>query len=200
MIAGKSVQHLDQGASLTSTASGKFKGFDETISLKDIEDVIHCYPDWDYNATEPVNEAYAKIATVENSELVIHDTHEAQLLLNRLRLMPQDKIDEALVHAGYTDGASSIDRMRSWITKIETDLLPSFYPPPEGKGTDPKKFTPSARRDQYVRWANSAVSTFEKAISMGGELSYYKHALRTRRASLEKTWQEAIDKAKNKSN
>ncbi len=190
MILGDSVQHLDQGGSLTSTASGKFKGFGETVTVQDIQDVIQCFPDWDPNTTEPINQAYAQVAQVKDGKLVINNVNTAEKLLRQLRQVPQEKIDQTLSQAGYQDGPSSIARMHSWIARIQTELLPKYQ-------TDAAK-KPSARTDQYLRWCNSAVETFQKAIAMGGELSYYKHALTGRRASLEKLWEEAISEAEEK--
>lgn len=190
MILGDSVQHLDQGGSLTSTASGKFKGFSETITMQDIQDVIQCFPDWDYDAVEPVNQAYAQIAEVREGKLVIKDAVAAEKLLRQLQQVPQGKIDQALEQAGYQDGPSSIARMHSWIDDIQTRLLPQY----EAK----LAASPSARAQQYLRWGNEAIQTFQKAIAMGGELSYYKHALAGRRASLEKLWGEAISEAEEK--
>ncbi len=190
MVLGQSVQHLDQGACLTSTATGKFKGLGETVTIEDIQDIIHCYPDWDWNAQEPVNEAYARVATVDNGKLVIHDVDTAKRLLHQLQSIPQEKIDEALERAGFEDGPKSVERMQAWITKINTELLPKYQKKAGEEQVRDGKI--SARSAQYIRWANSAIATFEKAISMGGELSYYKHTLRTRRASLQSLWQQAI--------
>lgn len=182
MVLGNSVQHLDQGGSLTSTASGKFKGFGETVSVQDIEDVLHCYSDWDANLEQPTNEAYAAVAIVKDHKLVITNKQVAQSLLYSLRQIPPELIDQALENAGYEDGPRSIDRMQSWIKRIDEELLPQY-----------ETREPSNRKDQYIRWLNEAKTTFLKAIIMGGELSYYKSAIRSRRSSLEQTWLEAIN-------
>lgn len=186
MILGDSVQHIDQGGSLTSTASGKFKGFKEEVTIQDIADVLHCYPDWDPNLSEPVNEAYAQVAQVVDGKLVIKDVPTAKRLLNQLKRIPQSKIEEALVQAGYHDGEASLARMRGWIEKINQEFLPKYQAMP-----------PSVRKEQYLRWNSEAIVTFERAIAMGGELSYYKQALRTRRESLERIWEDAIKEAQS---
>ena len=182
MVLGDSVQHLDQGGSLTSTASGKFKGFGPELTIQDIEDVIHCYSDWDADLQQSTNEAYASVAEVVDGKLVIKDKETAQRLLYQLRSVPQDKIDQALENAGYVDGEQSISRLQAWIARIDGELMPQY----QGKA-------PSKRRDQYIRWLSSAKETFNHAIEMGGELSYYKHALRERRTSLEQIWLTAMN-------
>jgi len=184
MILGQSVQHLDQGGCLSSTASGKFKGFLPELTLQDIQDVIHCYSDWDPNLEQSTNSAYASVAEVIDGNLVIKDRNTAQHLLYQLRSIPQEKIDQALENAGFEDGENSILRLQSWILQIDQKLLPKY----NGK-------EPSKRRDQYLRWLSTAKDTFEQAILMGGELSYYKHALRQRRAVLEQIWLEAMNKS-----
>ena len=90
--------------------------------------------------------------------------------------------------AGYTDGQTSISRMETWIERIDRELLPQY----EAK----LAANPSARMEQYIRWAQSARETFQAAIQMGGELSYYKYALRQRKISLSRLWSGAIDDAK----
>lgn len=187
MVLGDSVQHIDQGGALTSTASGKFKGFGEAVTAKDIEDVLHCYTDWNPNAREPVNQAYARVAEVVDEKLIIHDPATAKRLLHQLQRIPQEKIDEALEQAGYEDGPESIRRMQQWIGQIDQQIIPRYHQMPD-----------SERRKQYLRWSESAKQTFNNAIAMGGELSYYKQALKTRRASLEPLWQRAIDEAESK--
>ncbi len=182
MVLGDSVQHLDQGGSLTSTASGKFKGFGTELTVQDIEDVIHCYSDWDADLQQSTNEAYASVAEVVNGELVIKDREMAQHLLYQLRSIPQEKIDQALENAGYVDGTQSIARLKAWIDRIDGELMPQY-----------QKKDSSKRRDQYIRWLTSAKETFTQAIEMGGELSYYKHALRERRTSLEQLWLSAME-------
>ncbi len=182
MVLGDSVQHIDQGGALTSTASGKFKGFGGTVTAQDIEDVLHCYTDWNPNAREPVNQAYAQVAEVVDGKLVIHDLATAKQLLHQLQRIPQIKIDEALEQAGYKDGEESMTRMKKWIEQIDQQILPRYQQMPD-----------SERKNQYLRWSESAKQTFTNAIAVGGELSYYKEALRTRRTSLEAIWQEAID-------
>ena len=188
MVSGNSVMHLDQGGCLSSTASGKFKGFPAEIGIGDIEEVISCYTDWDFNQREATNEAYAQVAEVENGQLVIHDIDTASRLLRQLESIPQERIDEALERAGYTDGQTSISRMETWIERIDRELLPQY----EAK----LAANPSARMEQYIRWAQSARETFQAAIQMGGELSYYKYALRQRKISLSRLWSGAIDDAK----
>ena len=187
MVLGDSVMHLDQGGALTSTASGKFKGLSERIAIQDIEDILSSHPDWDFHSKEPTNEAYANIAEVIDGKLVIHDIDFARSLQQRLALIPARKIDEALEKAGYENGERSKARMRGWIQRIETDLLPQFRARMET--------TPSPRAQQYIRWAESARETFERAIEMGGELAYYQSAMRTRRESLIDIWNEAIQRA-----
>ncbi len=183
MVLGDSVQHLDQGGSLTSTASGKFKGFSSDLNIQDIEDVIHCFSDWDADLQQSTNEAYASVAEVINGELVIKDKEMAQHLLYQLRSIPQDKIDLALENAGYVDGDESINRLNAWIGRIDGELMPQYLAK-----------APSKRRDQYIRWLTSAKVTFNQAREMGGELSYYKYALRERRSSLEQIWLQALEK------
>lgn len=183
MVLGDSVQHLDQGGSLTSTASGKFKGFSSQLTIQDIEDVIHCYSDWDADLQQSTNEAYSAVAEVINGELTIKDRDVAQHLLYQLRSIPQEKIDLALENAGYVDGEESITRMRAWMDRIDKELMPQYLAK-----------EPSKRRDQYIRWLSSAKETFTQAIEMGGELSYYKYAIKERRARLERIWLNAIEK------
>ena len=88
--------------------------------------------------------------------------------------IPKEKNDQALENAGYVDGTKSIARLKAWIDRIDGELMPQY-----------QKKDSSKRRDQYIRWLTSAKETFTQAIEMGGELSYYKHARRERRTSLE---------------
>ena len=194
MVLGKSVQHLDQGACLTSTASGKYKGLSEQVTVRDIEDVLHCYTDWDWDKQMPVNEAYAQVAQVENGKLVIKDTEVASKLLRQLQRLPQTRINEALVAAGYKDGPESIARLTNWSSRITDDLLPKY----QSKAEDETKRLGhvTARTQQYIRWSESALQSFAKAKEMGGELSYYQYTLARRRESLEKIWGDAIEAAK----
>ena len=193
MVLGQSTQHLDQGACLTSTASGKFKGFSETVTIQDVQDVLHCYTDWDPNLEQSVNEAYASIATVESGKLIIHDIAQATHLLRQLNSIPQEKIDLALQRAGYSDGPYSVARVRAWRDKIRQELIPEKQK--KAQEEIAKSGHASKRTEQYLRWYQSAIDTFERISQEGGELSYYKKALRSRRASLTNIWQKAIDEA-----
>jgi hypothetical protein len=189
MVLGDSVQHLDQGGCLTSTASGKFKPFNEQLTIHEIQDVLYCYTDWDPNILEPVNQAYANIVEITGDKLVIKDVTKAQKLLNQLESLPQEKFTEALTQAGYQNGPESIQRLTGWISRIKTELLPKYQNMPE-----------SGRKQQYIRWAEQATTNFEQAIAMGGELNYYTRAIQTRRHTLLTLWQEAIHEAELQQN
>lgn len=196
MVLGNSVQHIDQGACLSSTASGKFKGFSSEISLQDVQDVIHCYADWDSDLLMPVNEAYARVAQVEGGKLVIKDVDMATRLLKQLQRIPQSKFDDTLEAAGYQNGPASIDRMKKWQERIKTELLVRYQT--QAKKEQAEHGHVLARTEQYLRWCNGALATFDQAIGMGGELNYYKFALTQRRTGLEKMWGDAIEEAKEK--
>lgn len=192
MVRNQSVQHLDQGACLTSTASGKFKGFSEEVTIQDVEDVLHCWTDWDHNLQQNVNPAYAAIAEVKDGQLVIHDRAKAEQLLTQLKAIPQQQIDQALESAGFMDGPASLDRIAAWENTIITKLKPDLERKKQQEMVRTGSPTPSGRLQQYERWYNGALETFAKIRSAGGELSYYKKALQTRKSSLLSLWEKAI--------
>jgi|GEM_PF-5476608 len=196
MLLGESVMHLDQGACLASTASGKYKGFGERVTIEDIQDVLHCYADWDGNREDPINTAYASVAKVIDGKLVINDVRRAQELLTQLRKIPPEKIDEALVRAGFENGERNKAIIRARLDRIQQPggLLEQIRQ--KAAVEKAKLGAPTSRTLQYERWFSEAVDTFNSMLDKGGELAYYQHVLRTRRDSLDMLWSQAIEDAK----
>jgi hypothetical protein len=115
MMKDGKVAFIDHGGSLNSRATGGHKGFSSEVSKQDLQDYLRCIPDDNPDGDEPVNEAYGRVLTIENGEIIVGNETLLQRLLRRVKRISDEQIEDIVDHADYEDGSGSIERMERFL-------------------------------------------------------------------------------------
>ncbi len=163
------VVFIDEGAAGLSRAQGGFKGFQSTVDVEQIKDVLS---NPQYLGKE-INPAYKQVVEVVDGKLVIKERKVIEDSIATLRGISDQRIDEIVDEAyRFTAKQDRIATLNERLAKLKESV----------------QYNPNSR-------TIAAIETTERIITEfgGDEAAYYKFALKGRRDSLADLLQSSLD-------
>ncbi|MBS3123410.1 hypothetical protein J4437_02110 [Candidatus Woesearchaeota archaeon] len=152
---------IDQGAALGSRAQGGFNGFSQTVSVKDVQQIL-TNPQFGGN----VNPAYANLLEVQNGEIIVHNKEVMKESIERLNAITNEQIT-AIVDNAYSVGqVPTVEELSQRRAALQKD-------------TNPKSQAAAETIGDIIY------------VYGGNEAAYYRDALIKRRDSLVKLLSKA---------